>query len=75
MYICVDVMGGSGNIVWYVDGFYCDIDNVDILGFVFIEFDEDELNGVLESSVMEMCNVVVGLFYVVEEGYFGFVVE
>ncbi|MDP6880148.1 MAG: TonB-dependent receptor, partial [Alteromonas macleodii] len=50
-------------------------DNADIPGFASIEPDEDEPNGVLESSAMETRNVVAGLSYVAEEGYFGFAVE
>lgn len=49
-YICGDVIGGSGNIVWYLDGYYCDIENVDIFGYVFVDLDEDEEKGVLEDS-------------------------
>ncbi|MEC8487335.1 MAG: TonB-dependent receptor, partial [Pseudomonadota bacterium] len=74
-YTRADVTGGSGNIVWHVDGFYRDTDNADIPGFASIEPDEDEPNGVLESSAMETRNVVAGLSYVAEEGYFGFAVE
>ncbi len=74
-YTRADVTGGSGNIVWHVDGFYRDTDNADIPGFASIEPDEDEPNGVLESSAMENRNIVAGLSYVAEEGYFGFAVE
>lgn len=74
-YTRADVTGGSGNIAWHVDGFYRDTDNADIPGFASIEPDEDEPNGVLESSAMETRNVVAGLSYVAEEGYFGFAVE
>ena len=74
-YTRADVTGGSGNIVWHVDGFYRDTDNADIPGFASIDPDEDEPNGELESSAMETRNVVAGLSYVAEEGYFGFAVE
>ena len=74
-YTRADVTGGSGNIAWHVDGFYRDTDNADIPGFASIDPDEDEPNGVLESSAMETRNVVAGLSYVAEEGYFGFAVE
>ncbi len=74
-YTRADVTGGSGNIVWHVDGFYRDTDNADIPGFASIEPDEDEPNGELESSAMETSNIVAGLSYVAEEGYFGFAVE
>ena len=74
-YTRADVTGGSGNIVWHVDGFYRDTDNADIPGFASIEPDEDEPYGELESSAMETRNVVAGLSYVAEEGYFGFAVE
>ncbi|MDY6975590.1 MAG: TonB-dependent receptor [Pseudomonadota bacterium] len=74
-YTRADVTGGSGNIVWHVDGFYRDTDNSDIPGFASIEPDEDEPNGELESSAMETSNIVAGLSYVAEEGYFGFAVE
>lgn len=74
-YTRADVTGGSGNIVWHVDGFYRDTDNADIPGFASIEPDEDEPNGELESSAMETRNIVAGLSYVAEEGYFGFAVE
>ncbi len=74
-YTRADVTGGSGNIVWHVDGFYRDTDNADIPGFASTNPDEDEPNGVLESSAMETRNVVAGLSYVAEEGYFGFAVE
>ena len=74
-YTRADVTGGSGNIVWHVDGFYRDTDNADIPGFASIDPDEVEPNGELESSAMETRNVVAGLSYVAEEGYFGFAVE
>ena len=74
-YTRADVTGGSGNIVWHVDGFYRDTDNADIPGFASIDPSEDEPNGELESSAMETRNVVAGLSYVAEEGYFGFAVE
>lgn len=74
-YTRADVTGGRGNIVWHVDGFYRDTDNADIPGFASIDPDEDEPNGELESSAMETRNVVAGLSYVAEEGYFGFAVE
>ncbi|GMM73368.1 TonB-dependent receptor [Alteromonas gracilis] len=74
-YTRADVTGGSGNIVWHVDGFYRDTDNADIPGFASIDPDEDEPNGVLESSAMETSNIVAGLSYVADEGYFGFAVE
>ncbi|MCZ8529441.1 TonB-dependent receptor [Alteromonas sp. PRIM-21] len=74
-YTRADVTGGSGNIVWHVDGFYRDTDNADIPGFASVEPDEDEPYGELESSAMETRNVVAGLSYVAEEGYFGFAVE
>ena len=74
-YTRADVTGGSGNIAWHVDGFYRDTDNADIPGFASIDPDEDEPNGVLESSAMETRNVVAGLSYVAEEGFFGFAVE
>jgi iron complex outermembrane receptor protein len=70
-----DVTGGSGNWVWHVDGFFRDTENADIPGFASVDPDEDEPNGVLESSAMETTNVVAGLSYVAEEGYFGFAVE
>jgi len=74
-YTRADVTGGSGNIVWHVDGFYRDTDNADIPGFASIDPDEDEPNGVLESSAMKTSNIVAGLSYVADEGYFGFAVE
>ena len=74
-YTRADVTGGSGNIVWHVDGFYRDTDNADIPGFASIDPSEDEPNGELESSAMETRNVVAGLSYVAEEGCFGFAVE
>ncbi|AXT37999.1 TonB-dependent receptor [Alteromonas sp. BL110] len=74
-YTRADVTGGSGNIVWHVDGFYRDTDNADIPGYASVEPDEDEPYGELESSAMETRNVVAGLSYVAEEGYFGFAVE
>ncbi|NQY16439.1 TonB-dependent receptor [Alteromonas sp.] len=74
-YTRADVTGGSDNIVWHVDGFYRDTDNADIPGFASIDPDEVEPNGELESSAMETRNVVAGLSYVAEEGYFGFAVE
>lgn len=70
-----DVTGGSGNWAWHVDGFYRDTENADIPGFASIDPDEDEPNGELESSAMETSNIVAGLSYVAEEGYFGFAVE
>lgn len=74
-YTRADVTGGSGNIVWHVDGFYRDTDNADIPGYASVEPDEDEPYGELESSAMETRNIVAGLSYVAEEGYFGFAVE
>lgn len=74
-YTRADVTGGSGNIVWHVDGFYRDTDNADIPGYASVEPDDDEPYGELESSAMETRNVVAGLSYVAEEGYFGFAVE
>ncbi|BFT29129.1 TonB-dependent receptor [Alteromonas sp. D210916BOD_24] len=74
-YTRADLTGGSGNIVWHVDGFYRNTDNVDIPAFASVEPDEDEPKGVLENSAMETSNLVAGLSYVVEEGYFGFAVE
>lgn len=70
-----DVTGGAGNFVWHLDGFYRDTDNADIPGYASVEPDEDEEKGVLESSAMETTNIVGGLSYVAEEGYFGFAVE
>ena len=74
-YTRADITGGSGNIVWHVDGFYRDTDNTDIPGYASIDPDEDEPNGVLESSAMETRDIVAGLSYVAEEGYLGFAVE
>jgi len=70
-----DITGGSGNIVWHVDGFFRDTENADIPGFASVDPDEDEPNGVLEDSAMETTNIVAGISYVAEEGYFGFAVE
>ncbi|BCO17719.1 outer membrane protein [Alteromonas sp. KC3] len=70
-----DVTGGKGNWAWHVDGFYRDTENADIPGYASIDPDEDEPKGELESSAMETSNIVAGLSYVAEEGYFGFAVE
>jgi iron complex outermembrane receptor protein len=70
-----DVTGGAGNIVWHLDGFYRDTDNADIPGYASVDPDEDEEKGVLENSAMETSNIVAGLSYVADEGYFGFAVE
>ena len=70
-----DITGGNGNIVWHLDGFYRNTENADIPGYASIEPDENEPNGVLESSAMETTNIVAGLSYAAEEGYFGFAVE
>lgn len=70
-----DMTGGQGNFVWHLDGFLRDTDNADIPGFASVEPDEDEERGELESSAMETTNIVAGLSYVADEGYFGFAVE
>ncbi|APE04878.1 MAG: TonB-dependent receptor [Alteromonas sp.] len=70
-----DITGGQGNFVWHLDGFLRDTDNADIPGFASVEPDEDEERGELESSAMETTNIVAGLSYVADEGYFGFAVE
>lgn len=49
--------------------------NVDILGFVLVELDEDEECGIFENSQMDIINIMVGLLLIDDEGYFGFVVE
>lgn len=70
-----DVTGGSGNIVWHLDGYYRDTENADIPGYASVDPDEDEEKGVLEDSQMETSNLVAGISYVADEGYFGFAVE
>ena len=70
-----DVTGGSGNVVWHIDGFSRNTDDTDIPGYASVDPDEDETKGVLESSSMETSDITAGLSYIADEGYFGFAVE
>ena len=70
-----DLSGAAGQFAWHVDGYSRDTENADIPGYASVDPDEDEPNGILESSAMETTDFTAGLSYVAEEGYFGFSVE
>lgn len=56
-----NVIIGVDNMVFYVDGFYCDLNDYEI----FVVFDIDDLDGVyvVENSNEELSGFMLGISY------------
>ncbi|WP_240612717.1 TonB-dependent receptor [Alteromonas flava] len=68
----IDLTTGSGNWAFHLDAFSRETNDIDVPGFAALEPEEDALVGIIEGSAVDTDNVVAGISYVGDAGFFGF---